>query len=197
MPDARRHADATQRNRLPILEVLARHVRPRDHVLEIASGSGEHAVFLAANLPVAAWQPTDPDAEARASIDAWVAAERVATVAPALPLDVLARPWPVAAADVIVAINLLHISPWEATEGLFRGAADLHPRVVYLYGPYRRGGAHTAPSNAAFEQWLQARDPRWGVRDLEAVLATAMEHGFEIDEIVEMPANNLSVVFRG
>lgn len=193
----RRHAPATERNRDPILAVLARHVRAGDGVLEIAAGSGEHAVYFANRLPVARWQPTDRDPEARASINTWVAIDAVPALAPALALDVTAHPWPVepAETDVVVAINMIHIAPWEATEGLFVGAAALQPRVVYLYGPYRRGGAHTAPSNAEFDQWLRARDHRWGVRDLEAVVATAERHGFALAEIVEMPANNLSVVF--
>jgi hypothetical protein len=195
MTDARRFAAATQRNRDVIFDVLARHVLPGDGVLEIASGSGEHALYLAAKLPIAAWQPTDPDAEARASIAAWRAVTPVPNLAPPLPLDVRERPWPVETADVVVAINVLHISPWECTAALFEGAAALLPRVVYLYGPYKRGGAHTSASNAEFEQWLQSQDYRWGVRDLEAVIATAEAHGFTLREVVEMPANNLSVVF--
>ena len=196
MPDARRYAAATQRNREPLLAVLARHVRPGDGVLEIASGSGEHAVYFAAHLPVSRWQPTDADPEARASIDAWAAVTPVVTLAPALPLDVCQRAWPVEAADVVLAVNMIHIAPWEATMALFAGAAELSPRVVVLYGPYRRGGAHTAPSNEEFDQWLHARDYRWGVRDLEAVEAEAAKHGFHLVEIVEMPANNLTVVFE-
>ncbi|MDP2309115.1 MAG: DUF938 domain-containing protein [Pseudomonadota bacterium] len=199
MPDARRFAPATERNREPLLAVLARHVRPGDGVLEIASGTGEHAVYFATHLPVARWQPTDADPGARASIDAWVAVtpDAAAKVAPALALDVFERPWPVEAADVVLAVNLIHIAPWEATEALFAGAAELSPRVLALYGPFRRGNAHTAPSNEAFDQWLRAQDPRWGVRDLEAVLAVAMHNGFDILEIVQMPANNLAVLFTG
>ncbi|MFN7144556.1 MAG: DUF938 domain-containing protein [Myxococcota bacterium] len=201
-------SDAALRNRAPILEVLARHVRPGDHVLEIASGSGQHAVWLAPRLGVT-WQPTDPDPAARAAIDAWRAADPAdpggadwrdgtppGTVLPAMALDVLAPPWPnVRRPDVLVAVNMVHISPWAATEALLRGAGALGPRVLYLYGPYRRGNRHTAPSNEAFDASLRARNPAWGVRDLEAVLEEAMDHGLEIQEIVEMPANNLSVVF--
>lgn len=189
----KRSSEAALRNRGPIADVLARHVHAGDHVLEIASGSGQHAVYLAEALPVGSWQPTDPDAEARASIDAWRATE--GKVRPALALDVCVHPWPVASADVIVTVNMIHISPWEATLGLLDGARDLAPRVLYLYGPYRRGGAHTAPSNAEFDAWLKARDHRFGVRDLEVVVAEAEARGFTLREVAEMPANNLSVVF--
>ncbi len=194
MIDRRRVSEAAIRNREPILQVLQRHVAAGDHVLELAAGSGQHAVFLAPRLPVAAWQPTDPDAEARASIDAWRAAEPCPVIQPALALDVEAPEWPVARADVLLAINLVHISPWSTTVALFDGAARLGPRIVYLYGPYRRGGEHTAPSNVAFDAWLHARDPAYGVRDLEAVLAVAEARGYAPVSIPEMPANNLSVV---
>lgn len=198
MNDVRRFAPATARNREPILEVLARVVPDGARVLEIASGSGEHAVFLSERLPVASWQPTDPDAESRASIDAWSAELSARRVRPALDLDVTRSPWPVESCDVVVCINMVHISPWEATEGLLRGAALLLPKegVLYLYGPYRRGGEHTAPSNESFDQSLRARDPRWGVRDLEAVSALGEREGLALGEVVAMPANNFSVVFR-
>lgn len=203
----RRDAPATLRNRAPILDVLRRHVRPGDRVLEIASGSGQHAVYLAPRLGVT-WQPTDADADARASVDAWrthdpadpggadagaLAGDLGGTVLPARPLDVTGA-WDVGSADVLVCVNMVHISPWEATVALFAGAARLGPRVVYLYGPYKRGGRHTAPSNEAFEGWLKAQNPAFGVRDLEAVVAEAEKNGFAVTEIVEMPANNLSIV---
>jgi Protein of unknown function (DUF938) len=195
----RRRAPATERNREPILEVLTR-VMPREaSVLEIASGTGEHAAYLADRLPVASWQPTDPDPEARASIDAWREGTRVL---PALALDVRSRPWPVTRADAIVCINMIHISPWEATKGLMRGAAKVlanathTPPVLYTYGAYKRGGQHTAPSNEAFDAWLKERDESYGVRDLEAVEAVANAAGFRLREITEMPANNLSLVFE-
>lgn len=201
-PDPRRFAPAAARNREPILEVLRRFVSGGSHVLEIASGSGEHAVFLAPALDVASWQPTDPDPDARASIDAWRAVAGDARVRPAKALDVTCLPWPAPddPPDVVVCINMIHIAPWAACEGLFAGAAavlrDRPFSLVYLYGPYRRGGAHTAPSNEAFDASLRWRNPEWGVRDLEAVTATAEAHGFEIAEVVPMPANNFSVVFR-
>lgn len=194
MRDPRRFADATQRNRDPILGVLRRHVQPGDRVLEIAAGSGEHAVYLAEHLPVASWQPTDPDPEARASIDAWRAFANAGKVRPALDLGVHHQPWAVEPVEVVVCINLVHITPWSGTLALLDGVAALRPRVVYLYGPYRRNGEHTAPSNAAFDRWLKERDPAWGVRDLEAVVKEAEARGLRLVEVVEMPANNLSVV---
>lgn len=196
--DARRFAPATQRNREPILEVLRRFVKPCDHVLEIASGSGEHAVFLAPRLDVGTWQPTDLDSEARESIDAWRAHEGDPRVLAALALDVTKEPWPVAKADVVVCINMIHIAPWRATVAMLAGAARILPSggVLYLYGPYRRAGVSTSDSNEAFDQSLRARNPEWGVRDLEAVRDEALEHGLAVEEVVAMPANNLSVVLR-
>jgi cyclopropane fatty-acyl-phospholipid synthase-like methyltransferase len=196
--DARRHAPATTRNREPILAVLARVLPAGGHVLEIASGSGEHATYFAARLPGLTWQPSDPDPDARSSIDAHRVAAGVENVQPALPLDVMREPWPIDGVDAIVCINMIHIAPWAACEALFSGASKrLSPRgVLFLYGPYKRGGAHTAPSNEAFDESLRARDPSWGVRDLEAVTKVARDHDFTLEEVVEMPANNLSVVFR-
>lgn len=196
--DARRFAPATQRNREPILEVLRRFVKPCAHVLEIASGSGEHAVFFAPRLEVGTWQPTDVDPEARESIDAWRAHERDPRVLAALELDVTKKPWPVREADVIVSINMVHISPWRATVAMLEGAAQVLPAggVLYLYGPYRRAGVSTSDSNEAFDQSLRARNPEWGVRDLEAVRDEALEHGLVVEDVVAMPANNLSVVLR-
>jgi hypothetical protein len=202
MDAARRNAPAAVRNREPILEVLRRYVREGAHVLEIASGSGEHAAFLAQALPIASWQPTDPDEASRASIDAWTAHLAADRVRPALALDVtegLAQ-WPVARVDVVVCINMIHIAPWEACLGLLDGAAKVLAAsgggLVYLYGPYRRGGAHTAPSNDAFDESLRSRNPAWGVRDLESVTDEAAARGFTLEAVVEMPANNLSVVLR-
>jgi hypothetical protein len=198
MSDPRRFAPAAARNRDPILEVLRGILPARGLVLEVASGSGEHAIHFAAAMPALTFQPSDPDADARASIDAWAREAALANLLPAAALDASAWPWPVAAADAVVCINMIHISPWAATEGLMRGAAALLPAgaPLALYGPYRRGGLHTAPSNAAFDEDLRARNPDWGVRDLEAVAALAATHGFAASRVVEMPANNLTVVFR-
>lgn len=196
--DARRFAPATARNREPILAVLERVVPVGARVLEIAAGSGEHACFFATRLSVAEWQPSDPDPESRASIDAWRDHTGATQVTAAIELDVTASVWPVAQADVVLCINMIHISPWEATLGLLRGAGAILPAggVLFAYGPYRRCGAHTAPSNAEFDASLRARDPRWGVRDLEDVERAATAEGLALEEVVAMPANNFSVVFR-
>jgi SAM-dependent methyltransferase len=201
--DARLFASATQRNRGPILGVLKRILPASGALLEIASGTGEHAVWFAKQLPGFVLQPSDPSPEHRASIRAWAASAGLANLRAPLALDVTNADWEKNAgipADLtgILCINLLHIAPWSAALGLLRGAgAALAPgRLLYLYGPYRRGGAHTAPSNAAFDRSLRAQDPAWGVRDLEAVVAAAEEAGFALDEVVEMPANNLSLILR-
>jgi cyclopropane fatty-acyl-phospholipid synthase-like methyltransferase len=197
--DRRRFAPATQRNREPILAVLQRHVKENARVLEIAAGSGEHALFFAPRLRVADWQPTDLDPEARESIDAWRAAAGAEAehIRPAVALDVTRETWPITSVDVVVCINMIHIAPWSACEGLIAGAARVlvPDGLLFMYGPYKRGGVHTAPSNEAFDQSLRSRDGAWGVRDLEAVTAIAENAGFSVREVVSMPANNLSVVF--
>lgn len=197
-PDPRRFAPAAARNRDPILDALRRHLPAAGLVLEVASGSGEHAIHFAVALPGLAFQPSDPEEAARASIDAWAASSGLPNIRPALAIDAAAAGWPVAAADAVVCINMIHIAPWAAAEGLVRGAAAILPPggPLVLYGPYRRGGAHTAPSNAAFDEDLRGRNPAWGVRDLEAVAALAAAQGFGPPEVTEMPANNLAVVFR-
>ena len=197
--DARRSAPSAARNREPILQVLRRHLPARGLVLEVASGSGEHIIhFAAAGGPGLVFQPSDPDAGARASIDEWAAAGGLRNVRPALALDTAPAVWPIARADVILCINMIHIAPWAAVVGLFGGAARILPSdgVLFLYGPYRRGGRHTAASNEAFDLDLRARDPAWGVRDLEAVAELAVSHGFAPPVIEPMPANNLSLVFK-
>lgn len=196
MPDDRQFAPATQRNREPILAVLQRVLPPAGLVLEIASGTGEHAAFFASALPRLVWQPSDVDDVARRSVVAWT--RDVPNVRPPLALDVRDEAWPVAQADVIVAINMIHIAPWSCCAGLMRGAGRLLPKdgCLYLYGPYRIGGRHTAPSNDAFDASLQARNPEWGVRDIEAVIETADVEGLQHVDTVAMPANNQSVVFR-
>ncbi len=196
-PDARRQAPAAARNRDAILAALRPHLAPCRLVLEVASGSGEHVVHFARALPDVAFQPTDLDADARASIDAWAASEGLANIRPARALDATAAEWPVADADAVVCINMIHIAPWAATLGLLRGAAHtLAPGApLCLYGPYRRDGAHTAPSNAAFDAGLQSRNPEWGVRDVGDVAAEAARCGFSAPTIHTMPANNLCLVF--
>jgi cyclopropane fatty-acyl-phospholipid synthase-like methyltransferase len=196
MPDVRRHAPATHRNREPIFAVLSRVLPAGGHVLEIASGSGEHACYFASRLPGVTWQPTDVDPEARASVDAHC--EGLANVKAALALDVRETPWPIGAVDAIVCINMIHIAPWDACLALMAGAEErLRPgSPLFLYGPFKRGGVHTAPSNESFDASLRSRDPSWGVRDLDDVTRVAEKQEFRLDEVVEMPANNLSVIFR-
>ena len=190
------HSPAADRNKAPLLEVLIRVLPPTGTVLEIASGSGQHVVWFAAAMKGLRFQPSDPDASARASIAAHLEDAGV-PIAPPLDLDVL-RPWPIGAVDAILAVNMVHISPWEATLALLAGASERLPLggPLVLYGPYRIGGAHTAESNAAFDESLRARDPRWGVRDLEAVVDAARAVGLRQDERVPMPANNQTVIFR-
>ncbi len=197
-PDDRQYAPAAARNVAPILAVLDGRVPSHGLVLELASGTGEHAVAIARRFPGLTVQPSDPAPAARRSIAAWIAASGLPNLRPPLDLDAMAHRWPVDAAQLVLAINLIHIAPWGATLGLFAGAARVlvPDGTVFLYGPYRRHGAATAPSNQAFDDWLQARDPAWGVRDLEAVADAAAAAGFAAPEIVEMPANNLSLLFR-
>jgi hypothetical protein len=186
------------RNKGPILEVLKRVFPATGVVLEIASGTGQHVSHFARALPGLIWQPSDPDPEARRSINAWIADERLPNIRPPLDLDVRARPWPIAACEAIVCINMVHISPWPATQALFDGAAATLAGngAIFLYGPYRVDGQHTAPSNAAFDAMLRAQNVEWGVRELDEVAETARECGFALAERTGMPANNLSLVFR-
>lgn len=191
-------APATERNRAPILAVLRDVLPASGTVLEVASGTGEHVVHFARALPHLVWQPSDPQNVLHASIAAWVADVGVANVLEPLALDASAADWPVSSADAIICINMIHISPWAATEGLMAGAERLLPSggVLYLYGPYRRADVITAPSNEAFDADLKRRNAAWGLRDLESTEDLAGAHGLTLDRIVEMPANNLSVVFR-
>jgi hypothetical protein len=212
--DARQSAPATQRNREPILNVLRQVLPPEGTILEISSGTGEHAIFFAPQLAPRLWLPSDPNPQARASIAAWRQQSSATNLYLPIALDVHAPVWAVEQTPLpdelqgldlrqnpiraIVNINMIHISPWSATLGLMAGAARLLPGggVLYLYGPYRREGEHTAPSNAAFDQSLRMQNPEWGVRDLEAVVEVAEAAGLSCVSIWEMPANNLSVVFR-
>jgi SAM-dependent methyltransferase len=198
MTGTRRSAPAAQRNRAPILDVLKLYLPPAGTALEIASGTGEHAVAFAAAFPGIVWHPSDPDPANRETIAEWIAAEGGSNIRPPVDLDATAGQWPLAATDAVVCINMIHIAPWAACLGLLRGAArTLAPGgLLYLYGPYKRDGQHTAPSNAAFDESLRARNPEWGVRDLADVSAEAAVAGFGTPGIIEMPANNLSVLFR-
>jgi SAM-dependent methyltransferase len=198
MSRAAKSAPAAARNREPILRVL-RDCLPRPaRVLEIASGTGEHAVWFCGELPALTWQPTDRDPEELSSIAAWRDAAGLPNLLPPLLLDASADTWPVAQADAVVAINMVHIAPWAATQGLIAGAARVLTQdgLLFLYGPFREGGVHTGAGNAAFDADLRARDPSWGIRDLDEITALAGQHGFRGPERIAMPANNLSVVFR-
>jgi hypothetical protein len=196
--DRRLYFPHVARNREPILEVLRRVLPPNGLALEIASGGGEHAAYFASNLPSLLWQPTDANSEMFESIAAHRAAANTANLLAPLHLDVTSEQWPVERADALVCCNMIHISPWAATEGLIAGAGRTLPRdgLIYLYGPYKIDGRHTAPSNQDFDARLRAQNPLWGVRDLTDVASLAERHGLELAETVAMPANNLSVVFR-
>lgn len=193
----KRHAPATQRNRDAIVAVLRDALPSSGLVLEVASGSGEHAVHFAAAFPALDWQPTDPDPAALASIAAWRVEADLPNLRPPLRLDA-ATDWPVAQADAILCINMIHISPWEATLGLLRGAGAALPSggLLYLYGPYTRKGVDTVASNLSFDVSLKSRDPRWGLRAAEDVIAAAEAEGLIFDRLIAMPANNLSLLFR-
>ncbi len=194
----RGHAPATERNRDAIAGVLAQVLPARGLVLEVASGTGEHAVHFAQAFPKLLFQPSDPEPAALRSIEAWRAEAGLFNLLPPVPLDARAADWPVDSADAILCINMVHISPWSATMGLIRGAGRLlEPEApLILYGPYIREGVETAASNLAFDADLKSRNPEWGLRLLEDVVSEAGRHGFELDRVVEMPANNLTVVLR-
>ena len=196
--DDRQYAPAASRNREPILSMLRSALPGSGLVLEVASGTGEHIVHFARALPMLTWQPSDPSEGARRSIAAWVAAEGLNNLCPPLDLDAVRDRWPVDHDAALVCINMIHISPWVATEGLMAGAGRILDQgaPLYLYGPFRKAARPIEPSNAAFDADLRHRDPRWGLRDLDEVTACAAMHGLLLDRVVDMPANNLSVVFR-
>lgn len=211
--DARQFAPATQRNREPILAVLQRLLPATGTILEVSSGTGEHAVFFAPKLYPRLWLPSDPNPIARASIDAWQQVCPSENLYPAIALDVCDPIWSIEqdvpasltntnfvseSITAIVNINMIHIAPWAACLGLMAGAERILPPngILYLYGPYKQHGQPTAPSNEAFDQSLRLQNAEWGVRDLEAVVAVAQAHNLLLLETVAMPANNLSVVFR-
>ncbi len=213
--DARQYAPATQRNRAAILDVLLQVLPPAGTVLEVSSGTGEHAVFLAPRLLSHQWIPSDPNPVARASIAAWREHCPADNLYPAIALDASDPVWRVEQEELpdllqdrdfkcdsivaIVNINMIHIAPWSACLGLIAGARRILPTggILYLYGPFKQGGKHTAPSNAAFDESLRAQNPEWGVRDLDQVVAVAQAQKLSLVETYTMPANNLSVVFQG
>ena len=194
---AKGFAPAAERNRQPILDVLRRVLPPRGLVLEVASGTGQHAIFFSEHLRDLRWQPTDASPEALQSIGAWAAEATPPNLLPPIELDVLSPDWPVREADALLCINMIHISPWETTEALFQGATKVlaagSPLVTY--GPYRLHGEHTAQSNEAFDQSLRSRNARWGVRDVDDLVELGAQTGFSLQERVGMPANNMTLVW--
>ncbi|MDZ7957721.1 MAG: DUF938 domain-containing protein [Aulosira sp. DedQUE10] len=207
--DARQEAPATQRNREPILEVLLQVLPASGTILEIASGTGEHSVFFAPKLSPRKWLPTDANPQLLPSISAWVEHFGCDNIYPPQVLDVREPVWPVERGIVsqwlhtspivaIVNINMIHISPWSACLGLMAGAGRILKAggILYLYGPFKQGGEHTSQSNAAFDEYLRAQNPQWGVRNLDDVVAAASAEYFILKQTYQMPANNLSVVFE-
>ncbi|WP_373546463.1 DUF938 domain-containing protein [Chamaesiphon sp.] len=209
-PDLRRYAPATERNREPILAVLRQVLPPTGTILEISSGTGEHAIFMAPRLAPRYWLPSDPNPDARASIAAWQQSAPCDNIYPPIDLDASSSQWLVESEELpncdlqqhpitaIVNINMIHIAPPSAYLGLFSGAKRVLPidGILYLYGPFKQGGVHTAPSNAAFDASLQSQNPEWGIRDLEEITRVAHSHHLELQKVYPMPANNLSVVFK-
>ncbi len=191
-----RSSEAAERNKGPIRDVLRPALPATGLVLEVASGTGQHVAHLAAVLPRLRFQPSDPMFAMHASIRAWT--HGLINVRPPLAIDVTEAKWGVARADAVLAINMIHIAPWQATLGLIEGAATLLAEggLLYLYGPFAEAGLHTSSSNAAFDRELRARDPAWGVRDIETVAAEARARGFRLEAVLPMPANNRSVLLR-
>ncbi len=187
-----------ERNTGPIIDVLAGVLPAQGRILEIASGTGQHVVAFARAFPQLTWQPSDVDPDLRRSVELRLADAALENIDPPVDLDVMRRPWPVDVADAVVCINMIHVAPWPATAALFEGAARLlRPRgVLVTYGPYMQAGRHTAPSNEAFDASLKQRHPEWGLRDMDAVSEVAQVNGFSLDDIVAMPANNFTLVFR-
>jgi Protein of unknown function (DUF938) len=199
--DLRRYAPATERNREPILAILQQVLPPTGTILEISSGTGEHGVFMAPQLAPRHWLPSDPNPDARASISAWQQFAPCDRIYPPIDLDASSDQWLVESKEPITAIvniNMIHIAPKAACLGLFAGAQRILTvgSVLYLYGPFKQGGVHTAPSNAAFDESLRSQNPAWGIRDLEEIIAVAASHQLELQQVYSMPANNLSVVFK-
>jgi SAM-dependent methyltransferase len=195
--EAKRHAPATERNRDAIVDVLKGSLPDKGHMLEVASGTGEHIVHFARCFPQLAWQPSDPDPAAIASIKAWCAEAALSNLLPPIEIDA-SRDWNVDPADAIICINMVHISPWTATTGLFRNAGRVlrESGMLYLYGPYRRIDVPTAPGNEQFDQSLKDRNPVWGLRYVEDMVTEAAAVGLAFEKLIEMPANNVSLIFR-
>lgn len=195
--DPRRHSPAAERNAAPILAQLRRILPDQGLVLEVAAGTGQHAVGFAAALPQLQWQPTDPSLTSIASINAWRSEAGCANLLAPLSLDTRGT-WPVSSASAIVCINMVHIAPWNATTALFSGAARvLEPGgPLVIYGPFQVDGQHTSAGNVAFDRSLRQQDPNWGIRDVRDLDAVAAQVGLESQARVEMPANNRLLVYR-
>ena len=199
--DARQHAPATQRNASFIIDVLKDVLPQTGHVLEIASGSGEHIIAFAKAMPALTWQPSDPFGESRTSIDAWAKQVTPSRIDPALDLDMTRSDWsdqlpkPV---NAVLSINMIHIAPWEACMGLMQGAGQLLDKgeILYTYGPYRKNGLQTSESNQIFEVWLKGKSEEYGIRDMAIVAKEAKKHGLILEQEIEMPANNFSLIFK-
>jgi hypothetical protein len=189
---------SAERNKGAIASVLKKVLPHQGVVLEISSGTGQHVVHFAREMPYLTWQPSERDEESLQSIAHWVAAEGLTNIRAPLRLDVIEQPWPVSSAAAVICLNMIHIAPWSAGQALIRGArATLGSGgTLFLYGPFRRNGQHTSTSNEAFDRQLQSQDPQWGVRNLEDVVRFAKANDFGAPEIQEMPANNLSVIFH-
>ena len=195
--EVKRYAPATERNRDVIAETLASLLPAEGLVLEVASGTGEHAVHFAKRFSTLTWQPSDPDPIAIVSINAWQADVNAPNVRPAMLLDASSN-WSIAQADAVVCINMTHISPWAATVGLLHNAARILPSnaPLFIYGPFRQRDVPLAESNASFDASLRQQNPEWGLRYVEDITEEAQEAGLRPDQIIEMPANNLSLIFR-
>lgn len=201
--DPKQYAPATERNREPILAILQQILPPTGNILEIASGTGEHALFFAPYLYPRLWIPSDPNPLLRESILAWREDCTTDNILPPLDINVELESWyretgnfpPI---EAIVNINMIHIAPWSACVGLMAGAESLLPQhgILYLYGPFRRHRQHTASSNVAFDEMLKSQNPAWGIRDLDEVITLAKKHQLILKEVIDMPSNNLSVVFE-
>lgn len=191
-------SESSERNKDPILDVLLDVFPKSGFVLEVSSGTGQHAVHMAKAFPELTWQPSDIDPAFRASVEAWREESGLANVLSSIHLDVTEQPWPVDYADAIYNCNMIHIAPWECCLGLLDGAARILPDggLLYMYGPYKIGGKHTAPSNQAFDENLRSRDPSWGIRNLDDVAMEARRRGLHLVKTVRMPANNLSVIYK-
>jgi hypothetical protein len=197
-PDKLPVSPSAERNKGPVADVLKRILPDHGTVLEISSGTGQHVVHFAREMPHLTWQPSERDELSLQSIKQWMAAEALENIPPPLRLDVTELPWQVGPAAAVVCLNMIHIAPWSAAEGLIRGAETVLGQggILFLYGPYLRSGVQTSPSNVAFDSELRSRNPEWGLRNVEDVTRCAVLHGFGQPEIREMPANNLSVIFH-